>query len=584
VLDLAKAETLLARLPIRQKETGTPVPFKLNPLQQRSFNLIADWIKKGNLFRVIWLKSRRIGISALIDAIAYCHGLERPNTEGLIVAHQQRSSKAIFRVPTDLHNAMRQRIEMPEATEHRITIPHRKGKSTLAIATAGSVEAGRGMTLSFTHLSEAAFFKLGAVPFTAMLSAVSDSPETIIGVESTANGMEGPGEIFYDFWGDSVMGQTDYLPIFLSWIEDLSCRRDPTEAADAPQGEYERDLMTGVKAQNGDIIKCDKSQIAWMRYILYNKCQGRMEKFQAEYPWCPEVAFVATGNPAFTMDEVSLARETVMPPIAVGNFESSVDDHTRRAADVRFVKSARGQFLLWELPMKGCRYYIGGDAAKGEDNREGDFASLVGWNGTTGDQAFRFADRITPEALADAADMTGRWYNMAMVNIEITGGWGATTQNFLRDRYHYPNIYRWRGHRDDAVQRKARTAYGFTTSYDSKRMMFGHYKEGLRARTLKPKDAGLVQQMSRSSWSDYGRWDPIRGHDDVMIAALLARIAWAQYPPPPSEVMAVVHTLPVEDEDQQVIAYQEESSGVLRRRWHQLTRAISPKVDRLEGL
>jgi len=88
----------------------------------------------------------------------------------------------------------------------RIIVPHPDGDSILDISTAGSVIGGRGLTLSFVHLSEAAFFP-GEDSFLSLLPAVSDGDDTFVAIESTANGRVGPGKAFYDFWNSAVAGK-----------------------------------------------------------------------------------------------------------------------------------------------------------------------------------------------------------------------------------------------------------------------------------------------------------------------------------------------------------------------------------------
>jgi hypothetical protein len=48
------------------------------------------------------------------------------------------------------------------------------------------------------------------------------------------------------------------------------------------------------------------NQLAWRRSRLEDKdMEGNVRKFDQDYPWCPEVAFMASGNPVFDPDWVN---------------------------------------------------------------------------------------------------------------------------------------------------------------------------------------------------------------------------------------------------------------------------------------
>ena len=52
---------------------------------------------------------------------------------------------------------------------------------------------------------------------TGIMQCIPDTPNSMVFIESTANGV---GGWFYDFWKKSERGETDYLPIFLGWQEN----------------------------------------------------------------------------------------------------------------------------------------------------------------------------------------------------------------------------------------------------------------------------------------------------------------------------------------------------------------------------
>jgi hypothetical protein len=529
---MAKVESFLSKLPIRDRFTRRLVPFHLNPNQKVINQRLGQLQDKGKLMRAIVLKARRVGISSYTEGLALCQGLSRDGAKALIVAHLFKSSKGLFEVPTNLvtrhlggSDSLQEMFSMPTPNKHLITIPHKEGESTLEIATAGSVESGRGLGFSFLHLSEAAFYP-GVESFGSLLPMVPRDKSTVVIIESTANGRVGPGEHFYDYWCGAVEGRNEFIPIFIPWMDDPTCTANPASAEDAPADDEERVLMRE--------FGCTKSQMAWRRLTIETECKGYLNLFHQEYPSTADEAFISTGDPVFEPDELAYARSTIKDPLFVGQL--------RRSDSGEYMTPIQGggELHVWEQPIWGHWYYIGADAARGireqgesvDPDELGDFASIVVWDGTTGNQCARLALRINPEHLADWCDRLGRWYNKAMVSIELTGNLGLWAQVVMRDRYHYANLYRWRNRDDKIRPTKAPTAIGWETTMRTRPLMMDAFRDALRARRVVIRDEALVSQMEACERSDDFRWQIKRGHDDILISALIGWICLEQWAPP----------------------------------------------------
>ena len=252
-----------------------------------------------------------------------------------------------------------------------------------------------------------------------------------------------------------------------------------------------------------------------------------------------DMAFIATGFPAFEPSEMSWANECTADPIATGDFK-----HNARNLPGTFEPRSDGIWEIWELPEPGGVYYLGADAAAGEEVGEsgqsrqtGDFAACCIWNGRTGNQAAQMSARISPDLLADECNKAGRYYNNAMVNIELTGNLGRWAQVRLRDHFQYPAFYRWKG-RDDFIGKRnimsTKTGIGWDTNPATRELMFSAYRAALRERRIKPRSRALVSQMRVCSRIEGFRWDVRRGHDDILLAALISWIAREQWAPPVS--------------------------------------------------
>ena len=82
--------------------------------------------------------------------------------------------------------------------------------------TAGSGGVGRSYTFTNLHISELAFWPGNKKEtMTGLLQAVPNLPDTMIIVESTANGFE----YFKEIWDKAVKGENDFVPLFVGWNE-----------------------------------------------------------------------------------------------------------------------------------------------------------------------------------------------------------------------------------------------------------------------------------------------------------------------------------------------------------------------------
>lgn len=585
MLNPAQVESFLSRLPIRHRERHTNVPFIFNPNQKILQHHARSLYSQGKPLWIILLKSRRVGGSAWADAYLTCHCLSKSQAEALIVAHQYKSSSALFAIPKGLVQGLPFRI--PLNKQHQIEFPHPHGTSTLTIATAGSMIGGRGLTLSALHLSEAAFYP-GEGSFLSLIPAVSYDPSTILIIESTANGKIGPGESFYNYWKAAEEGRNEFLPVFLCWLDDPACFRNPAELdAGEPLDSEEKDLVKVIRARKDHTESQIKARLAWRRWAIETQAQGSLQYFNQEYPTTPEEAFISTGEPAFEKPELVYARSTVLKPIIVGNFEREA------SGDIAFSTNREGMWRIWADREPNLHYYIGVDCARGEEMGEsghvrstGDFAAACVWCGETGEQVATMSARIGPESMADQMDRVGRYYSRAMLSIELTGNLGLWTQARLRDKYSYPNLYRWKG-KDDRVKGRQTMdkihALGWETTGRTRDLIFSAFRTALREESCIVRAESLLTQMEAASRQDGFRWEVMVGHDDELMAAMIGWIALEQWRPP----KRLGGKIPREDSDEQLpLQFKSDHIYELKRHYDRVNNLIKrgPQRDRLEGL
>lgn len=523
---MERAKILLSRLPVKDRETHKPSAFRFYPSQIRRFEKMREQWRTQGYIRIIDLKARRVGFSSQTEGFFWCRGLGFPNQNMKILAHLQGSAEELFRVPSDLSRGFPQ-FPHGDIQQKKIYFRHRDGDSTLSIGTAGTPSAGRGGTLSCLHLSEAAKYNDPEI-FGSMISSVGKGPGSIIVIESTANGKEGPGEAFYEYWEDAIKGKNGYIPNFASWLEDPAFVRPAEEAEDAPIDDLEKELMAPP-------FNATREQIAWMRITKAEDCRNIEAKFLEDFPHCPEVAFQVSGDPSFPREELAYAESTVKPPLCRGRFLRT------GGAGFKFQRDDNGPWHIWKFPFDqrgksdGFKYYGGSDAALGTE--EGDFAAICMLCGQTGELAARFAETVPPEELANQMDMAGRYYNLAMMNPELTGNLGRWALVKLRDVFRYPNIYVWKG-RDDRKRGKNRSAaLGFDMTNVTRRLIIEATRSGMRMGIkgepggLIVNDRALMSQIAGCTNKEW-RWDVARGHDDIAVAYFISCLTREQYPPP----------------------------------------------------
>lgn len=246
-----------------------------------------DHLAKKRRLYVIFLKARRVGISTWVSAIQTAHCLSKSDSHAAIIAQIRETSAELFQQASGFAKDIRPLVPEVEIQAKSVIYPHGHGESSnLRHYTAATVHGTRGLTFSSIHMTEAAFYPYEGA-YTAILNTLSKDRDNICMIETTANGMEGPGEAYYEYWQAAEAGDNEFLPIFLPWYEDPEYIGDPDAALDAPRDDYEKYLMNDIcDHRTGKKIKLGRDRIAWFRDTLFSKCEGSLDRWKAEYPSC----------------------------------------------------------------------------------------------------------------------------------------------------------------------------------------------------------------------------------------------------------------------------------------------------------
>lgn len=501
------------------------VPFFFNTVQQ---DFISKLEANGTRLPYLILKGRQQGFTSVITAIQLAFSIVRRNFSGATISHRSDSTKAIFndkakvvfdRLPEELKPS----IKFNSKTEYFFD----KLNSSWRVATADD-NIFRGMTLSFAHFSEAAFYECSLAELQKGIGEALTA-NAIVVYETTANGFneikdmwEGSGCIkcFYGWWLTAEYRSTEY--------EYLNTG-DPW-------------LIDRIKVLEG--MGLDREQITW----YCKKYDGYLDKssIRQEYPCSPEEAFVSSGDCIFDKEKISnrLAACSGIAPLSVGYFDYRVqytpvfDDSGRKIAeekeivDVKWVESKDGFIRLHEHPavkldgqgevIGRAPYVIGGDTAgSGEDY----FAAKVINNITGHTAATLHRQRMDEDKYAEQLICLGKHYNNALIGVEIN--YSREPMRIIQQEYGYTNVY-MREKLDGINDEIVRDA-GFNTTSKTRPIILAELVRLFREDPEMESDIVTLKEMSVFVKKANGRQEAIEGqHDDLVMSLAIAHFVAGQ--------------------------------------------------------
>jgi len=227
----------------------------------------------------------------------------RPMRNACVCSADADASNKVFKMARLFQDKMPDGVKRATDYSSRNEIVYSKPHmSSFSVATAGKDVLGRGGLTHFLHLSEFAFWNNAKEQLGGALQEVPDDTDTIVIIESTANGV---GGAFYDIYMEAYEDYLkskdlrNFLPIFLPWyifpkyVMDgfLEVGKPHAAWVDPEWCEYEDELVRSMG--------CTPEQLMWRRWAIKNRCQGDLSLFKQEYPATVQEAFQASGRPYF---------------------------------------------------------------------------------------------------------------------------------------------------------------------------------------------------------------------------------------------------------------------------------------------
>ena len=498
-----------------QTKSGKLQKLVLNEPQQRLYAAIKEERAKGKPVRIIILKARQMGFSTLIAALVFWATATQFYVQSLVIAHKEEATASLFKMVKLFYDCLPPPLKPAQrasnAQELVLDTPSRyKGRdkglgSRLRCATAGGSGVGRGWTFMNVLISEFAFWPGNKMEtLTGILQAVPDGPETMVFIESTANGFNE----FKKLWDRAVEAQrngTDgFLPIFFPWFEMKSYRRQVPPGFERTKEEQELVDTFGL---------CDE-QLVWRRWAIENNCGGDIDLFHQEYPSTPDEAFISTGRCVFDKKALVLRRAQVEKlPWERGEFRYE-KDITGKIVSWQWRASEDGFIRILKHPEAGVPYVLAGDTAgTGSDK----FAGIL-LDNRTGTQVAVLHHHFGERMFAEQMYCLGMYYNTALIGVETNY---STFPEMVLEELDYPNLYV--RERYDNYLKKHVEAYGFETNVATRPVLVDTLKDVAKDALDTVTDFDTLGEMLTFVYDDKWKGQAESGeHDDLVMALGIA--------------------------------------------------------------
>jgi len=524
---------------------GDTVPLVLNEIQKKIDDKIKELEAQGIPARLIILKARQVGGSTYIQGKFICRIIKHKNRIALVVAHRDDSTNAIFEKAKFMNKNLPDNVKpLQQASNARELIfdrpPHYKGKqeglnSRIKVQTAGSEGIGRSDTHYYVHLSEFAFYSGNPKKsLTGILKSVPKKVGTIVAIESTANGMND----FKDLWDKAEAGKSQWVPMFFAWFDSSEYQMPVTDEVakeimqtmeDSRSHDNNCDCLPCYLRKIYDLYNLKVEQIAWYMWSLENDCNGDRDIMSQECPSYPSEAFLATGRPVFNSKQIMLRMEQLKKqykekPPKRGSFlfEWNNPETKDKIKDdsIRFVNGFGNYIHIYEEPKAGHPYCAGGDTAG--DGADKFSATVI--DNSNGKRVATLHDKIDPDTYAHQMYCLGKYYNTALLSIEINFDIYPVKE---LERLNYPKQYR----REviDEVGHKKQYKNGWKTDSNTRPMIISNEIVLIRDNIELFTHIDMLSECLTFVIDKNGRPDAESGkHDDILMSDMIANASRSQ--------------------------------------------------------
>lgn len=487
---------------IRDKE-GNIIPLKLNEPQLKYYNVIKKLYQQNKPIRIIILKARQMGFSTETESIIFKNVVTNHNYNAGIVAHKEDSTTNLFNMSKRMLEYLPDAIkpEQKKSNAKELVFNNANGTgldSKIKCMTAGGKGIGRSDTFTALHLSELAFWEGDKQDILlGLLQAVPNIPNSIVVIESTANGFD----YFKELWDKAVAGENDFYPLFVGWNELEEYRM-----------QYSGFKLTEEEKELQKLYNTSLEQLEWRRWCIKNNCGGNIDKFKQEYPITPEEAFLSTGKCYFDKKKIINRINEVKEPIIQGSFSCFYDGLRIRGR--KFRQEDKGSIKIYKYPENNVPYVIGGDTA-GEGS---DYFTAHVINNITGEEVAVLKQQYDEIEYVKQIYCLGIFYNKALIGPE-TNFSTYPIQKLVE--LNYPNLYVRK--KEDTYLSKHEKSFGFKTTSITRPLILANLQEIVVDEIDKINDKDTLREMLTFIVNKNGRAEAEEGyHDDLVMGLAIA--------------------------------------------------------------
>jgi hypothetical protein len=272
--------------------------FKLNETQQIIHDKAAEQLKRDGKVRIVILKGRQQGCTTYIRMRFLHKVMYNKGLKARIMVHLHDAGKDLFSLVRQCYDGVHEQLRPLDTKNNESILEFEHIKSRISIATAGSKGSGRSATLQLFHGSEVAFWDNAQDHTRGMMQALSSGDGSECFLESTANGMTGDAEEFYNKFMGGLDGDGDFESLFIPWFTN-------SEYQSALPNDFE--LITHsswCEREYKEKYNLTDNQVLWARKKINTDFNKRYDMFCIEYPATPEEAFEGTGELSFIENKV----------------------------------------------------------------------------------------------------------------------------------------------------------------------------------------------------------------------------------------------------------------------------------------
>ena len=487
-------------------KTSEIVKLKLNPMQDKVYEIIETKKNRFNSIKLIVLKARQHGISTLVISYGFHNVVTNKNRSFAVVTHEEKATTNLFEriklTYTYLPSFLKPTLKYSNAIELKFQSEDTENSlnSGIKCYTAGSTEIGRSETINVLLMSEFAFWNptFANDNYSSIMQAVP-LENSIVVIESTAKGFNH----FKDLWDDAVAGKNEYIPIFIPWFENPEYMIDD-EITNKTEDELELQKL----------FELTDSQLVWRRWCLSTNCKGDINKFHQEYPSTPEEAFVNSGTPVFNNENIMKRIEILRQQYEKKKYDSGC--FRKR----EFIKNINNYVKIYEYPKKGRKYVIGVDTAgDGSDNY-----GVTVIDNYTGKRVATVWFKIPANEVADQVEALGYFYNEAFISVEINFNIYLVLE---LERREYPNQYIRKLYDNNTGKHK--DAFGWKTDGNTRPLIITAEQILINDNIDLFNDIDMLQECLTFVKDTNGRPDAMSGkHDDLIFSDMIAEAAREQ--------------------------------------------------------